>query len=480
MTEGSAGLPVYAEMRDSGSESLGRVPAHWEVQRIGQLGRLYKGRGGSKEHEVAAGVPCVRYGDLYTTHEYFIHSSRSAVPERVADEYSRIEFGDVLFATSGETLDEIGKSAVNLIRTRAVCGGDILLFRCKRQANARYLGYATGSRSATAQKARMGRGITVMHIYGNQLKRLAVPFPPLPEQSAIARYLDHMNRCIRRAIRSRERLLELLAEQKRAAIEQAVTGGIDVRTGRPYPAYKDSRVGWLPETPAHWVGLGLGAAATSVQTGPFGSQLHADEYVDLGVPVINPSHLTTDGRVAPDQSVAVTEHKAAQLSRHRLAPGDIVMARRGEVGRSAQIQPSETGWLCGTGSLRIRPRRTVCQPEYLLLVLNSAGVRDALHLASVGSTMPNLNAEIVSRLRLQLPPLAEQVAIAEFCRAVNARHDAETRHTRRRIALLREYRERLIADVVTGQVDVSEAAANPPEVDRLDTVGSGAAAAASA
>ena len=326
----------------------------------------------------------------------------------------------------------------------------------------------------------MGRGITVMHIYGDQLKRLAVTLPPLVEQTTIVRFLDYVDGRIRRAIREKEKLLELLDEQRLVVMEKAVTGQVDVRTGEPFPAYKDSRVEWLQETPEHWVGLTLGAATTSVQTGPFGSQLHADEYVALGVPVINPSHLMTDGRIAPDHSVAVTEHKAAQLSRHRLAPGDIVMARRGEVGRSALIQPSEAGWLCGTGSLRVRTRPTMCQPEYLLLVLNSSGVRAALQLASIGSTMPNLNAEIVSRLRLHLPPAAEQLAIAEFCREVKARHDAAIRHTRRKIALLREYRERLIADVVTGKVDVREAAANLPEIAPLDTVASGVAAAVSA
>lgn len=454
----AADLLNYAETRNSGVEWLGDVPAHWEVRRLGQIGTFVKGRGGNKDDEVASGVPCIRYGDLYTTHEYFIHGSRSAIPERLVSEYTPVRFGDILFATSGETLDEIGKSAVNLIRSRARCGGDILIFRCKNPADARYMGYATGAWTAKAQKARMGRGITVMHIYGDHLKRLAVALPPLAEQTAIVRFLDYVDRRLQRYIRAKEKLIAALEEQKQAAVHQAVTGQTDFQTGQPYPAYKDSEVQWLAEVPAHWPELALGTASNSIQTGPFGSQLHANEYIDGGVPVINPSHLS-GGRIAPDRSIAVTAQKAAELSRHRLAPGDIVMARRGEVGRSALVRSPEAGWICGTGSLRLRPRKTVCSPDYLLLVLNSSGARDALKLASVGSTMSNLNAEIVSRLRVCLPPPPEQVAIAQFCRRVTDRHAAAIDHTHRHIALLSEFRTRLTSDVVTGKLDVRNAAA---------------------
>ena len=290
--------------------------------------------------------------------------------------------------------------------------------------------------------------------------------PPLAEQARIVRFLDYVDRRVRRYIRAKEKLIELLEEQQQAVIDQAVTGQIDVQTGQPYPAYKDSKVEWLTEVPAHWPELALGTASNSIQTGPFGSQLHANEYIDGGVPVVNPSHLS-DGRIAPDHSVAVTERKAARLSRHRLAPCDIVMARRGEVGRSALVRSLEEGWICGTGSLRLRPRKTACSPDYLLLVLNSSGARDALELASVGSTMSNLNAEIVSRLRICLPPLPEQIAIAEFCRNATDRHTAATDRTRRQIALLREFRTRLIADVVTGKLDVRDAAAALPRMDPL-------------
>ena len=155
------------------------------------------------------------------------------------------------------------------------------------------------------------------------------------------------------------------------------------------------------------------------------------------------------------------------MSRHELEPGDIVMARRGEMGRCALVTETEAGWLCGTGSLRIRPKARVFLPAYLLLVLKTPGIGDTLSLASIGATMDNLNAGIVSRLVLPVLPLPEQIAIVNFVERRRIRTESAMDCSRRQINLLREYRTRLIADVVTGKLDVREASATLPEVDPL-------------
>ena len=137
----SVELKPYPEMKDSGVDALGAVPAHWEVTKLGHIGRLFKGRGASKEDEAPTGTPCVRYGDLYTRHNYFIHDSRACIAEERTSNYTPIEYGDVLFAASGETIDEIGKSAVNLIEGEAYCGGDVIIFRPRQHVDSRYMGY---------------------------------------------------------------------------------------------------------------------------------------------------------------------------------------------------------------------------------------------------------------------------------------------------------------------------------------------------
>ena len=197
-------LNPYPAYRNSGVEWLGDVPAHWEVAPLGRVGRFFKGNGGTKADETEEGVPCVRYGDLYTCHDFHIASSRACVaPDVAARTYTPIQFGDVLFAGSGETIDEIGKSAANIMVDPACCGGDVIVFRPRVKADARFLGYATDCQPAARQKAQMGRGFTIIHIYGNDLKSLAIAIPPVPEQTAIVRFLDHATSRIDRYIRAK-------------------------------------------------------------------------------------------------------------------------------------------------------------------------------------------------------------------------------------------------------------------------------------
>jgi len=246
-----AGLKPYPVIKDSGVEQLGKVPEHWNVCELGRVGSFFKGNG----------VPCVRYGDLYTRHRYYIERAKSCVSQERAVAFTPIRFGDVLFAGSGEAIEEIGKSAVNLLDEPACCGGDVIVFRPSIDLEPRFLGLATDCPQAAYQKSCMGRGITVMHIYGSELKYLSIALPPAAEQAAIVRYLDHVDRQVRRLVRAKRKLIALLTEQKNVIIHRAVTRGLE-----PDVHLKDSGVEWLGEVPAHWVVARLRDVAL-VQTG---------------------------------------------------------------------------------------------------------------------------------------------------------------------------------------------------------------------
>ena len=219
----------YPAYKDSGVEWLGEVPEPWEVRSLGTFGRFFKGRGGTKADETDKGVPCVRYGDLYTRHQFHITTTRACVALGYAGAYTPVRYGDVLFAGSGETLKGIGKSAVDLIKGSVVCGGDVIVFRPTIDVDAEFIGWSTDCWHAASQKARMGRGITVMHIYSSDLKYLVVPLPPLPEQSAIARFLDTTDRRIRAAVTASKRQIALIREYRTRLIADVVTGKLDVR-----------------------------------------------------------------------------------------------------------------------------------------------------------------------------------------------------------------------------------------------------------
>jgi type I restriction enzyme S subunit len=219
----------YPAYKESGFEWLARVPEHWKVQRLGAIGRLFKGNGGTKEDEAATGVPCLRYGDIYMHHRFFVREARSCVSVERASDYTPIHYGDVLFAGSGETIDEIGKSVVCLIESPACCGGDVILFRPSIEVDAPFMGYAADSTQTVFQKSCMGRGITVMHVYGDQLKNLWLTLPPKPEQVGISHYLNEAMANIDATIERTSRGIDLLREYRVRLIADVVTGKVDVR-----------------------------------------------------------------------------------------------------------------------------------------------------------------------------------------------------------------------------------------------------------
>jgi len=149
-----------------------------------------------------------------------------------------------------------------------------------------------------------------------------------------------------------------------------------------------------------------------IQTGPFGSQLHAADYVPFGVPSIMPQNISQD-RVNTEGIARITPTDAERLSRYLLKPGDIVYSRRGDVERRALITEQENGWLCGTGCLRIRFGDGVVIPQFASYFLSHPASREWVVRHAVGATMPNLNTSILSALPFLLPPLHEQRAIAE-------------------------------------------------------------------
>lgn len=177
-----------------------------------------------------------------------------------------------------------------------------------------------------------------------------------------------------------------------------------------------------------WTSTTLGEICANghggIQTGPFGSQLHAEEYAPVGIPVVMPQDLG-DNTISTAQIARVPEAVAARLGRHRLAVGDIVFSRRGDVTRRALVRDSNADWLCGTGCLRVRPGNAV-DSTFLSYLLGTADAKAWLLGNAVGTNMLNLNTTILGSLPLAVPPLSEQQAIAEVLGALDDKIAANT------------------------------------------------------
>ncbi|MDC6166993.1 restriction endonuclease subunit S [Paucibacter sp. XJ19-41] len=202
--------------------------------------------------------------------------------------------------------------------------------------------------------------------------------------------------------------------------------------------------------PNGWVATSL-SEVVFLKTGPFGSALHQSDYIDGGTPLVNPMHLV-EGRFAPSLGMSISAEMAERLSEYRLRSGDVVLGRRGEMGRCAVAGSREEGWICGTGSLIVRPDQGALSADYLQRLLTSRSVVDYLLAASVGSTMANLNQQHLLALKVLLPPIAEQTRIVLKLEELLSELDAGVAELKAAQKKLKQYRQSLLKAAVDGSL----------------------------
>ena len=198
---------------------LQRFSGEWEKKQLREIGQFSKGRGIKRDDVSDEGLPCVRYGELYTQYQDYILKVASRIPPSVAATALPIKKGDLLFAGSGETAEEIGRCAAYLGEEQAYAGGDVIVLTPSGQ-NSIYLGHLMNSPLVSAQKARMGQGDAVVHIYINNLAQVQIELPPIKEQNTIAEALSDVDGLL-------NALDVLIAKKqaiKQATMQQLLTG----------------------------------------------------------------------------------------------------------------------------------------------------------------------------------------------------------------------------------------------------------------
>lgn len=220
----------------------------------------------------------------------------------------------------------------------------------------------------------------------------------------------------------------------------------------------------MSDVPKGWTKANL-SDLVGLKTGPFGSSLHQSDYVTDGVPLVNPMHIV-QGRIRPSADITVTPETVARLQEFCLYEGDVVLARRGEMGRCAVVRRSESGWMCGTGSLIVRPDSRLLDANYLQGLLSSSASVKYLLEASVGSTMANLNQQHLLSMDIALPPLPEQLRIVGKLDEVLSVLDAGEAELKAAQKKLTQYRQSLLKAAVEGALTASwreqQRAQHPP------------------
>ena len=451
-------MKPYPAYKESGVPWLGRVPEHWEVKRLKFSAKVNPSRseikGLPEDIEVSFyPMEAVGFGKLY--------EGERKVLKDVASGFTYFRDDDVLIAKITPSFENgKGALATRLINSIGFGTTELHVIRPLDGLDKEYFFYLTYSHEFRHPGEGMMDGTAGQkRIPSDFLTDYRIALPPLSEQTAIANYLDRKTAQIDAVIAKKERLIKLLREERTALISQAVTKGLN-----PDAPMKDSGVPWLGQIPEHWdtirVKLLAGNDASVVQTGPFGAQLHASDYVqdEDGIPLILIRNVK-DLYIDTDEIPKISRENAKRLSMYRLCIGDIVFSRVGSIGRIALVTEREEGWLISGQMLRLRLGTSRLNMKYAVFAFSSKSILEFVKLESVGSTRESINTEILRNLPILLPPLLEQIAIADYLDQKTVGIDQTVARTERQIELLREYRIVLISAVVTGKVDVREEAA---------------------
>ena len=449
-----ARLKPYPTTKDSGIKWLGEVPAHWEVRRLRNVSQLRVSNVDKHSKEDEASVRLCNYVDVYKNDH--IRSGMAFMPATAkADEFDRFRLcsGDVLITKDSEAWNDIAVPAlVQNVDADVVSGYHLALLRPDtKQLGGTFLFRAMQSRGVAHQFHVEAKGVTRYGLSHDAIKSVQLPVPPLPEQTAIARFLDHADRRIQRYIRAKEKLIALMEEQKQAIIHQAVTGQIDARTGQPYQAYKPTGVDQFSRIPIHWHVLRTRFVLREVDVRSRSGR----------EPSLSMSQVLG---LVPSHRVDRTLTAASNIGGKLCETGDLVLNRlKAHLGVFALARHS--GLVSSDYSV-FRVRNTA-QAEYLELVLKSPAIRKELRIRAKGIVEGfwRLYTGDLFDIRLPVPPVPEQQAIAEAIAEMTSQCRSQIGKNRDQVDLLREYRTRLIADVATGKLDVREAAAALPKVD---------------
>ena len=460
-------LPAYAETEDSGVKWLGRVPEHWEVRRLRSAVDLRPSNVDKHVRENEKPVRLCNYMDVYGNDRILSDIAFMPATATLAEiDRFGLRRGDVLITKDSEDWTDIGVPAVVDLRraeTDILCGYHCALLRPHHGLEGGYLFWLLNSSTGAGQFRVRANGVTRYGLSKVAIGSIRLPLPPFAEQIAIVSFLDYVARRIRRYIQAKEKLIELLEEQQQVGVHQAVTGQVDVRTGRPYPAYKDSGIEWLGKTPTHWRISKIRQCA--VIAGGMTPSMEDRRFWDGDVPWVTPKDMKT--RVIADSLRRVTTTALAATTLRLVQSPAVLMVVRGMIlARKVPIALTAAPVTINQDMKALVPLPAL-NPAYLAAFLDCA--HDGLFalIDEAGHGTRRLPTERWRDLPLPVPPQAEQTAISRYVDHITTGTTAGIERTRRQIALLREWRERLVADAVTGKLNVRGAAAALPQVDSL-------------
>ena len=435
----------YPAYKPSGMPWLGDVPSHWEMRRL----RNIIAATGERNRPDLPLLSVVRERGVILRDITNMEENHNFVPDDLSN-YKVVHSGQFAINKMKAWQGSYGISQHDGIVSPAYFVFDL------NGVSGDYFHAAIRSKAYVPFFAQASDGVRIGQWDLSQARMREIPFPlpPLQEQAAIVRYLDHADRRIRRYVSAKRKLIALLEEEKRAIVNQAVTRGLD-----PNVRLKPSGVEWLGDVPEHWEVRRL---QHLIEGKPKYGANAAAEYDNPAWPrYLRITDFDLDGRLRNGTFRSLPPGIAKD---YMVKSGDILFARSGAtVGKTFLVSP-DAGDACHAGYLiRVRPRCSLIDPKYLFAFTQSATFVKWKNSTFIIATIQNISAEKYSDLYIPVPSPSEQTEILCHLSRSSSLIDGAITRARRQIELLEEYRTRLIADVVTGKLDVRDAAAQLPD-----------------
>ena len=438
---------TYPAYQPSRASWIGDVPSHWQVVPHRALFDEVKDRAHPDEEMLSVTIS----RGVIKQRALLDGSSKkdSSNTDRAA--YKLVQVGDIAYNKMRAWQGALGTSAL-----RGIVSPAYIVVRLRGGHNPRYFHYLFRTAAFAKEAERWSYGITsdMWSLRPEHFKLIQSCVPPRSEQDSIVRFLDHLDRDIRRLIGTKRRMVDLLEEHKRGIIQQAVTRGIG-----PEVSLKPTGIEGVGNVPKHWEVRRIASFSPKITNGWVGPT--RDILRDSGTAYVQSLHIK-HGAIRFAKKYFVSEEWLDNHAKVRLHEGDVVVVQTGDIGQVACIPPEFDGAGCHA-LIIIRTDPTVMTGKFLDLVLRSQYGYDSLKKMQTGALHPHLNCTWVREIVVPVPPIPEQLAILVSLEGAVARVNTGIEHAERDIYLAEEYRDRIISDSVFGRLDVRHVAAGLPE-----------------
>lgn len=363
--------------------TINRIETKWKKLPLGNVFKTTSGGTPSRKNPAFYNgtIPWVKSGELESN---IILDTKEKITQEGINASSAKIFpkGTLLIALYGATIGKLAILGINAATNQAVCG----IFDNDEQ-EIKYLYWFLFHKRRDLIKS--GIGGAQPNISQTILKNLEIPLPKKEVQQQIVFKIEELFSELDKGIEELKKAHQQLIVYRQAVLKWAFENDL-----------KNTQDKLLRDI------------SQKIQIGPFGTQLHKEDYIVGGVPLINPMHIQ-GGQIIADSSYSIKAEKRDSLPNYILQKGDVIMGRRGEMGRCGLVTEKEEGWFCGTGSLYVRSNKQIADPSFLYHFLQSQPTKKYLEEHAGGTTMANLNLKIVNNIPIHLPTIEKQKQIVQ-------------------------------------------------------------------